>query len=403
MPPALRFKTSLVCIRFMEHWSEWFAPQKGFAMTGVSSSVARLVAWAILITAVTCSWDLGAAAEVPSAPPSFAGLAESVKPAVVNISTVSIFKIPGNPVQFFFGNASHNQKGPFDEYLRDFFGDVPERELMQKSQGSGFIVDKTGYIITNYHVVQQADEIAVRMTDGREFKAIVMGKDAKTDLSLIKIPWAGQDLPALRLGNSDEMRVGDWVVAVGNPFGLAHTVTQGIISAKGRVIGTGPYDDFLQTDAPINPGNSGGPLVNLKGEAVGIATAIMSTGQVIGFAIPSNIVKNVVAQLRERGKVVRGWIGVSVQEVNPDMARSFKLKKARGALIGDITKGGPTDTAGARRGDVVLTFEGKQVLTAAELSTTVVWAAVGSTASMTILRGGKEMTLTLKIAELSED
>lgn len=285
-----------------------------------------------------------------------------MKPAVVNISTVSTVKLPGNPFQFFFGQGDQDRDpGKLDSYLRKFFGDVPDRELKQQSLGSGVIIDQAGYIVTNYHVVRRADEITVRLIDGREFKAKVVGRDSKTDLSLIKIASPAKDLPAIPLGNSDKMRVGDWVLAVGNPFGLAHTVTQGIISATGRVIGAGPYDNFLQTDAPVNPGNSGGPLVNLRGEVVGITTAIVATGQGIGFAIPSNVAKNVVTQLREKGKVVRGWIGVSIQKVTPDIAESFGLKGAKGALVGSVEPAGPAQAAGVKRGDIIVRFNGKEV------------------------------------------
>ncbi|OPY69855.1 MAG: putative periplasmic serine endoprotease DegP-like precursor [Syntrophorhabdaceae bacterium PtaU1.Bin034] len=337
-------------------------------------------------------------------PMSFADLAEAVKPAVVNISTVSTVKIPGNPFQFFFGQGGKSQdSGEFDAFLKKFFGDIPDRELKQRSLGSGVIIDKVGYILTNYHVVQRAADITVRLTDGREFKAKVIGRDSKSDLSLIKISSPAQDLPVLPLGDSDRMRVGDWVLAVGNPFGLAHTVTQGIISATGRVIGTGPYDNFLQTDAPVNPGNSGGPLVNLRGEVVGITTAIVATGQGIGFAIPSNMAKNVVNQLREKGKVIRGWIGVSVQAVTPEIAESFGMKERRGALIGDVVPEGPAQAAGLRRGDIIVRFNNKDIKTMTDLPLLVAQAPVGSTVPVTILREGKEMNINLKIGELPEE
>jgi serine protease Do len=332
--------------------------------------------------------------------PSFADLAESITPAVVNISTVSTVKIPGNPFQFFFGQQ---ERGQLDDYLRKFFGDIPERELKQRSLGSGVIIDRMGYILTNYHVVQRAEEITVRLSDGREFKAKVIGRDSKTDLSLIKVSSPAQNLPFLPLGDSDKMRVGDWVLAVGNPFGLAHTVTSGIISATGRVIGTGPYDNFLQTDAPVNPGNSGGPLVNLRGEVVGVTTAIVATGQGIGFAIPSNIAKTIIAQLRETGRVIRGWIGVSVQKVTPEIAESFGMKEPGGALVGDVVSGGPAEAAGIRRGDVILSFNGKSIKNMSDLPLTVAQSSVGSTVPVTIVREGKEMTVNLKIAEMQEE
>ncbi len=341
--------------------------------------------------------------EIAAALPSFADLAEAVKPAVVNISTVSTVKLPGNPFQFFFGSRNDDNGGQFDEFLRKFFGDIPEREMKQKSLGSGVIIDRTGYILTNYHVVQRAQDITVRLTDGREFKAKVIGRDSKSDLSLIKIASPAGDLPVLPLGDSDKMRVGDWVLAIGNPFGLAHTVTQGIISATGRVIGTGPYDNFLQTDAPVNPGNSGGPLVNLKGEVVGITTAIVATGQGIGFAIPSNMAKNVVSQLREKGRVVRGWIGVSVQTVTPSLAESFGMKEPKGALVGNVVEGGPADAAGIKTGDIIVAFNKKEIKTMSDLPLVVAGAPVGGTVPVTIIREGKEMTIDLKIAEMPEE
>ncbi len=336
--------------------------------------------------------------------PSFADLVDMVKPAVVNISTVSIMKLPGNPFQFFFGQrAQERDQGDLDTYLKKFFGDVPDRELKQRSLGSGVIIDREGYIVTNYHVVKRADAITVRLTDGREFKAKVIGRDSKTDLSLIKIASPARDLPSIPLGDSDRIRVGDWVLAVGNPFGLAHTVTQGIISATGRVIGAGPYDNFLQTDAPVNPGNSGGPLVNLRGEVVGITTAIVAVGQGIGFAIPSNVAKNVIAQLREKGKVVRGWIGVTVQEVTPEIAESFGLKGTKGALVGNVDPEGPAQKAGVNRGDIIVRFNGKEVKTMSDLPLMVADARAGSIVPVAILREGKEIALDLKIAERAEE
>ncbi len=221
-------------------------------------------------------------------PQSFSGLVEKVKPAVVNISATSVVKIPGAPFRHFFGSDGGG-----------FFGDIPDQELKQQSLGSGFIIDKEGYIITNNHVVDGADDIKVILADGRKFDAKVVGRDPKADLALIKISSFLKDLPALPLGESNKMKVGDWVVAIGNPFGLEETVTQGIISARGRALGGGPYEKFIQTDAPINPGNSGGPLINLDGEVIGINTAILPAGQGIGFAIPSNVAKKIIPKLKK--------------------------------------------------------------------------------------------------------
>lgn len=335
-------------------------------------------------------------AEVIGFPQSFADLAEKVKPAVVNISTEKTVRIPGSPFRHFFGPDE-----PFGDFFRRFFDeDIPDRELKQQSLGSGFIIDKDGYIITNNHVVEGADEIKVKLADGREFKAKVIGRDPKTDLALIKITTLFKNLPVLPLGDSDKVRVGDWVLAVGNPFGLEHTVTQGIISATGRVIGSGPYDNFLQTDAPINPGNSGGPLINLKGEVIGINTAIIATGQGIGFAIPSNMAKSVVSQLKEKGKVVRGWLGVSVQTITPEMAAAFGLKEPKGAIVSDVVAGSPAQTAGIKRGDIITAYDGKEIKRMSDLPRLVAETPVGKTVEIKVIRDGREMVLKATISEL---
>jgi serine protease Do len=337
--------------------------------------------------------------EVIGFPQSFADLAEKVKPAVVNISTTTTVRVPGSPFRHFFGP---DETDPFRDFFRNFFGDIPDRELKQQSLGSGFIISRDGFIITNNHVVQGADEIKVKLVDGREFKAKVIGRDPKTDLALIKISSFFKDLPALLLGDSDSIRVGDWVIAVGNPFGLEHTVTQGIISASGRALGSGPYDDFLQTDAPINPGNSGGPLVNLKGEVIGINSAIIAGGQGIGFAIPSNMAKSIIPQLKEKGKVTRGWIGVSIQTVTPEIAQAFGLKEPEGALVADVTPGGPAESGGIKRGDIIISFNGKEIKISNNLPMVVADIPVGKTVDVKVIRNGKEMTLKVTVAEMTE-
>ncbi len=334
--------------------------------------------------------------EVIGFPQSFADLAERVNPGVVNISTTTTVRIPGNPFRHYFGPG----EGPFEDFFRRFFEDIPDRELRQQSLGSGFIIDKDGYIITNNHVVERAVEIKVKLIDGREFNAKVVGRDSKTDLALIKIWSPFKDLPVLPLGDSDSVRVGDWVLAIGNPFGLEHTVTKGIISATGRVIGSGPYDNFLQTDAPINPGNSGGPLVDLKGEVVGINTAIVATGQGIGFATPSNMAKSIISQLREKGKVARGWIGVSVQSITPEIGKALGLKELKGALVADVFQSGPADAGGMKRGDIIIAFDGKEVKNISDLPRIVAETAAGKTVEVKVLRDGKQTNLKITVGEM---
>jgi serine protease Do len=336
-------------------------------------------------------------------PQSFADLAERVKPAVVNIRTTSTVKVPGNPFKHFFGPDQGDQNDPFGDFFKRYFNDVPDKEMKQQSLGSGFIINKDGFIITNNHVVDNADEIKVKLSDGREFKAKVIGRDSKTDLALIKISSPFENLPVLALGDSEKMRVGDWVMAVGNPFGLEQTVTQGIISATGRVIGSGPYDDFLQTDAPINPGNSGGPLVNLKGEVIGINTAIVPGGQGIGFAIPSALAKSVTDQLKEKGKVVRGWIGVTIQNLTPELAQSFGMKETKGALVGDVVKDGPAEKGGIRTGDIIVSFDGKSVKTSNDLPRLVAETPVGKPVDVTVMRENKEVRLSIKVEEMTQE
>jgi len=285
-----------------------------------------------------------------------------MSPIVVNISTTKTFKMEGrsrsprgnsHPFERFFGE---------DDFFRRFFEEMPERELKQRSLGSGFIISPDGYIFTNNHVVEKADKIKVKLSNGKEYDAAVKGRDPRTDIALIKINPEGS-LPAAKIGDSDKLRVGDWVVAIGNPFGLDHTVTVGIVSAKGRVIGAGPYDNFIQTDASINPGNSGGPLINLAGEVVGINTAIVAHGQGIGFAIPVNMAKEILNDLKSKGKVTRGWLGVSVQDITDDIAKGLKLKDQAGALVTEVFEGDPADKAGIKQGDIIRKWTGRPFAT----------------------------------------
>ncbi|MCM0082610.1 DegQ family serine endoprotease [Geomonas sp. Red32] len=333
-------------------------------------------------------------------PRSFSELAEKVQPAVVNIRSTSTVTVPGDPFLHFFGRDG-SAPGQ-DDFFGNFFHDVPDRAVKQQSLGSGFIIDRNGYIITNNHVVDKADEIKVKLSDGREFTAKVVGRDSKTDLALIKISSTFRELPVLPLGDSDKMRVGDWVLAVGNPFGLEHTVTQGIISATGRVIGSGPYDNFLQTDAPINPGNSGGPLINMQGEVIGINTAIIQGGQGIGFAIPSNLAKSVSSQIREKGKVTRGWLGVSIQTVTPELAQSLGLKEPKGALVSSVMTNSPASAAGIHAGDVVISCYGHAVANANDLPRIVAEAPVGKEIAITVIRDGAELPLRVTLKDASQ-
>jgi serine protease Do len=337
--------------------------------------------------------------EVTVFPPSLADLVDMVKPGVVNISATTTVKVPGNPFSHFFGPED---QGPFGDFFKRFWNDVPDRELKRRSLGSGFVIDKEGYIITNNHVVERADEITVRV-NGKEYKARTVGRDPKTDLALIRISNPVKDLQPLSLGDSDKMRVGDWVIAIGNPFGLEETVTKGIISATGRVIGAGPYDNFLQTDAPINPGNSGGPLLNLKGEVIGINTAIVATGQGIGFAIPVNTARLITTQLKEKGTVTRGWIGLTLQTLTPEIVQGLGLKETSGVVVSDVLPGGPADNAGMQKGDVITRFNGREVRNTPDLSRLIAETPIGTTVTVRTQRKGAQQDVTLKIAEMPHD
>jgi serine protease Do len=326
--------------------------------------------------------------------PNFAALAKQVQPGVVNIRTVKTLKEGGPVFRHFFGNPFGN-RDPF----RDFFGEGgPGKEFKQSSLGSGFVLDREGHIVTNHHVVENADQIKVRLSDEREFDARVIGRDSKTDLALIKIDGAS-DLFPLRLGDSGRLEVGSWVLAVGSPFGLEQTVTAGIVSAKGRFIGAGPYDDFIQTDASINPGNSGGPLLNMSGEVIGINTAIVAQGQGIGFAIPVNLAQTIIAQLKDHGSVTRGWMGVGIQDLTPELAEYYGLGNQKGVLVTQVFPGDPADKAGIKNRDVIVAVGGKPVSTGRELSAAVAGMPIGKQVPVRLLRDGKEQTVGVTLAE----
>jgi serine protease Do len=334
--------------------------------------------------------------------PDFVALAKKMKPVVVNISTTQVSEAHGTQE---FGNP-FGEEDPFNDFWRRFFGGpVPRGPQRQRSLGSGFIIDGDGSILTNNHVVENAQKIVVKLADDQEYEAKVVGRDAKTDIAVIKIN-AKTTLAAAPLGDSERLEVGEWVVAIGNPFGLDSTVTSGIVSAKGRHIGQGPYDNFIQTDASINPGNSGGPLINLRGEVIGINTAIFSrsgTNIGIGFAIPVNLVKELLPQLRGKGKVTRGYLGVLIQKVTPDIAESLGMEKGYGALVANVSKDGPAEKAGVKVGDVIVEFDGKEIKDSGDLPIIVARTAVDKKVRMKVLRDKKEVALTVSVGELKEE
>jgi len=333
--------------------------------------------------------------------PNFAALARRLSPEVVNIST-TITPASGPQFRSPFGGGPEGD--PFHEFWEPFEKHF-RRGFKQRSLGSGFIIDRSGTILTNNHVVENADEIVVRLSNQKEFKATVVGRDSKTDVAVIKIE-AGEELNAVTLGDSDKLEVGEWVMAIGNPFGLENTITAGIVSGKSRFIGQGSYDDFIQTDAAINPGNSGGPLVNVRGEVVGINSAIFSRtgGNIgIGFAIPINLVKELLPQLREKGKVVRGWLGVYIQKVTPEIAESLGVPDPQGALVADLMRDSPAAKGGLQVGDVIVEFDGQPINESNDLPLLVARTTVGKKVKVKIIRRGDEKMLTVEVGELKDE
>jgi serine protease Do len=336
----------------------------------------------------------------------FALLARDAAPGVVNVKTSKTV------VQAPFGGPGF----PFPDLFRDFFGgpggpggsgEPPggaapgTREFTVPSLGTGFVLSSDGYILTNNHVVEGVDTITVVFSDGGEYDAEIVGRDPKTDIALVRVT-GRDDLHALTLGNSDEVLPGDWAIAIGNPFGLAHTVTAGIVSAKGRDIGQGPYDDFIQTDAAINPGNSGGPLLNLAGEVIGINTAINPRANTIGFAVPINMAKEILPELRSQGHVTRGWLGVAVQPITPELEEAFGLESSEGAIVAEVKPGSPADLAGVQRGDVIVRLNGEAIRKLRELPRAVSKLPVGEQVEIEVVRGGKRETLDARIGVLDE-
>jgi serine protease Do len=341
-------------------------------------------------------------AGVVMVPNNFSQLAKDAKPSVVNIRTVTTVKGGGRVFEHFFGGPPNGQKNPFEEFWGPFRENHPQRDFKQRSLGSGFIIDKDGYIVTNNHVVENADQIKVKLADEREFDAELVGRDPKTDLALIKIS-VSTDLSPIRMGDSDEVNVGNWVVAIGSPFGLEQTVTAGIVSAKGRIIGFGPYEDFIQTDASINPGNSGGPLVNLQGEVVGINTAIVASGQGIGFAIPVNMAKDIIAQLKSSGEVTRGWLGVGIQDLSTELKQYYGVEGDGGVLITQVFEDDPADKGGIKPNDIIVEINGKTVTSARELSSIIANTEIGKKTTIKFLRNGEQKTVQVELAKRDDD
>ena len=338
------------------------------------------------------------------APASFADLAQKLLPAVVNISTSQVVKREGAPSE----RPQLPPGSPFEQFFKEFFDRQQQRNAPNKrttSLGSGFIIDPSGLIVTNNHVIEGADKISVILQNGTRLKAKVVGRDAKTDLAVLQVK-SEKKLSFVRFGNSDKSRVGDWVVAIGNPFGLGGTVTAGIISARARNINAGPYDDFIQSDASINKGNSGGPMFNMAGEVVGINTAIYSPsgGSVgIGFAIPSKLAEPIIGQLKKFGRARRGWLGVRIQTVTDELADGLGLGEPRGALVADVTKDGPAAKSMIQVGDVILTFDGKPIEEMRNLPRVVAETKVGKSVKVDVWRKGRKVTLDAKLGEFPED
>ncbi len=342
------------------------------------------------LAAVACA---GTQAKTENQLPSFSGLAEEAGAAVVNISTVKTVETSKRLRKFFSPFQDHPY---FDEFFKKFFEDRPRQEK-KNALGSGFIISDDGYIVTNHHVVAQADKVQVSLRENEEtYDAEIVGSDEETDLALLKID-TDRELPSLEFGESETLEPGQWVVAIGNPFGLSHTVTAGIVSAKGRVIGAGPYDNFIQTDASINPGNSGGPLLNLQGEVVGINSAIVAQGQGIGFAIPSSMAKDIISQLKEYQTVKRGWLGVTIQNVDEDTAQALGLSEPGGALVASVKEGDPADKAGIQAGDVILEVNGETIEGARDLTRVIGRMAPEEKARIVLWREGEKKEVTVEV------
>lgn len=327
--------------------------------------------------------------------PDLKSVVKRGKPCVINISTKKMItqRLPQ------FRSPFRGRDPFFDDFFERFFDTPRQRE--QKSLGSGFIINEDGHALTNRHVIAGADEINIVTSKGKKYEAKLVGEDDKTDIAVLKVK-AGK-LPFCPLGDSEKLEVGEWVLAMGNPFGLESTVTAGIVSAKGRVIGAGPYDDFIQTDASINPGNSGGPLFDLSGRVVGINTAIVASGQGIGFAIPINLAKDLVPQLITSGKVTRGWLGVGIQDMTDELAKSFGFDEPRGGLVANVFPGSPAEKGGIKSGDIIVEYNGKRIKESHELPAEVARTKIGARVPITVIRDGERIELTVKIVKREDD
>ena len=353
----------------------------------------RIVFAILALLAATPAW-------ARPAPDSFADLANKLLPSVVNISTSQTLKAPSQNTMPQLPPGS-----PLEDLFKNFLGPKSNTPRHVTSLGSGFIIDPSGYVVTNNHVIEDSDQITVALQDGTQMAAKVVGRDTKTDLALLKVT-PKKPLPATKFGDSDKARVGDWVIAIGDPFGIGSTVTAGIVSARNRNINAGPYDDFIQTDAPINKGNSGGPLFDMDGNVVGINSAIFSPsgGSVgIGFAIPANLAREVIGQLRQFGVAKRGWIGVRIQPVTQEIAEGLGLPTTQGALVNSVTDGGPAAKAGLINGDLVTGFDGKPVNDDRSLPRFVADTPIGKTVSMDVLRKGRKQTMKITVQKLADD
>ena len=353
------------------------------------------------VSAALPFWKEGTAPATVKVPlPSFTSLAKELSPTVVNIRTTKTLENRDLYRRF---EPPPGYEDWFDEFFKKYFNNMPNQDLKQRSLGSGFIISKDGYVLTNNHVISGADEILVSLADKEEFKAKVVGTDDKTDIALIKIESKKNDFPVAVLGDSNVLEIGEWVIAIGNPFGFGQTLTQGIVSAKSRVIGAGPYDNFIQTDAAINPGNSGGPLINMQGQVVGINTAIVASGQGIGFAIPINMAKEVLPELKDTGEVARGWLGVAIQEVTPEIARAVGLNEPKGAMVTSVYAGDPADKAGMKPGDIILKINGHEIADPRELTRIIGSFKPNANVAIEVWREGRSIKLSTKLEKRIEE